>query len=153
MICLTPKPGQSFFIYRIQSKEKYLQKKGFLRKRESEELCKKWKEGFSTALASAIKKYHTISIRKHANEWKVHEKTERTAIRQNLSRNLNLLDYAIWSVLENKTNLISHPNTSLLKTAIEEKWIKASEEFILKISKSFWRRVDAIIEKSSGHFE
>ena len=30
MICLKPKPGESFFIHRIQIKEKKLQKKSFL---------------------------------------------------------------------------------------------------------------------------
>ena len=34
MICFTLKPSQSFFIYCIQSKEKFLQKKSFLRKKD-----------------------------------------------------------------------------------------------------------------------
>ena len=36
----------------------------------------------------------------------------------------NPLDYAIWGILENKTNVSSHPNIGLLKTAIEEEWNK-----------------------------
>ena len=50
-----------------------------------------------------------MSIRKHAIELKVHEKTVRTAIKQDLSPDLNPLDYAIWDVLEkqNKYNLPS----------------------------------------------
>ena len=60
---------------------------------------------------------------------------------------LNPLDYAIWGVLENKTNATSHPNIGSLKTAIVEKWNKMSEEFILKAWKSFQRHVDTIIEK------
>ena len=36
----------------------------------------KQKEGFLTALAAAITKDPTTSIRKHANELKIHEKTE-----------------------------------------------------------------------------
>ena len=71
----------------------------------------------------------------------------RTAIKQNLSPELNTLDYAIWGVLENKTNATSHPNIGSLKNAIEEEWNKMSEEFILKTCKSFQRRVDKIIEK------
>ena len=31
----------------------------------------------------------------------------------------NPLDYAIWDILENKTNTTSHPNIGSLKTAIE----------------------------------
>ena len=42
----------------------------------------------------------------------------------------NPLEYTISGILENKTNAISHPNI-----AIEEKWNKMSEEFILKACK------------------
>ena len=68
----------------------------------------------------AIRKDPTTSIRKYMNELKVQEKTVRTTIKQDLSLNLNPLDYAIWGRLENKTNATSHPNIGLLKTAIEE---------------------------------
>ena len=108
---------------------------------------KKQKDDFLTGLATAIKKDLTTSIRKHANELKVHEKTVRTAIKQDLRPNLNLLDYAIWGVLENKKKATSHPNIVSLKTAIEDKWNKMSEEFILKACKLFRRRVDTITEK------
>ena len=37
------------------------------------------------------------------------------------SSDFNPLDYAIWSILENKTDAASHPNIGLLKAAIEEK--------------------------------
>ena len=67
------------------------------------------------------------SIRKHTNELKVHDKTVKTAIKQDLSQSLNLLDCAIWSVLENKTNAPSHSNICSLKTAIEEEWKKMFE--------------------------
>ena len=63
------------------------------------------------------------------------------------AQTLNPLDYAIWDVLENKTNATSHPNICSLKTAIEEEWNKMSEEFILKICKLFQRCVDTIIKK------
>ena len=49
------------------------------------------------------------------------------------SPHLNPLDYAIWSILENKTNVISHPNIGSLKTITGEEWNKMSEEFILKV--------------------
>ena len=67
-----------------------------------------------------IKKGPTTSIRKHANESKVHEKAVQTAIKQDLSQDLNSLDYVIWVVFENKTNATSDPNIGSLKTAIEE---------------------------------
>ena len=86
-------------------------------------------------------------IRKQANELKVHKKTVRTAIKQDLSPDHNPLNYTIWGILEYKTNAISHPNIGSLKPAIEEEKNEMSEEFILKASKSFRRRVDTIIEK------
>ena len=73
----------------------------------------KQNEGLFTALAMPIKKNPTTSIRKYANELKVHEKTVRTAIKQDLSQ--NLLDYVIWDVLKNEINATSHPNMSSLK--------------------------------------
>ena len=82
-------------------------------------------------------------MRNHANELEVHEKTVRTEIKQDF----NPLDYAIWGILKNKTNDISHLNFNLFKTAIEKEWKKMSEEFILKACKSFRRYVDTIIEK------
>ena len=147
MICLTPKLSQSFFVYRIQNKEIFfLLKKSFLRKGRSWVLNKKQKEGFLTVLTTAIKKDPTTSIRKCANELKVYEKIVRTAIKQDLSPDFNPLDYAIWGVLENKTNETSHPNFGSLNTAIQEEWNKMSGEFILKVCKPFRRCVDIIIE-------
>ena len=60
---------------------------------------------------------------------------------------LNPLDNVIYGVLENRANTISHPNIGSLKTATENDGNKMSEEFILKVCKSFRRRVDTIIEK------
>ena len=58
-------------------------------------LNKKRKEGFLTALVTVIKKDPTTSIKKHANELKIHEKTVSTAIKQDSSPDLSPLDYAI----------------------------------------------------------
>ena len=88
-----------------------------------------------------------MSIRKHTKELKIHEKTVRTAMKQNLSLERNPFDYTIWGVWESKTNTTSHSNIGSLKTAIEEEWYKMSEEFILKVCKLFRRHVDTIIEK------
>ena len=55
MICLTLKPSQTFFVYRIQSKEKNLTKELF-KKKGKWRIEEKHQEGFLTALAMAIKK-------------------------------------------------------------------------------------------------
>ena len=117
-------------------------------------LNKNRKESVLTGLATTIKKESTTSINKYANKLNVHEKTVRTEIKKYLSPDLNPFDYAIWGVLENKTNATCHPNIGLLKTPIEEEWNKISEEFILKACKSFRRCVDTITEiKNGGHIE
>ena len=56
---------------------------------------KKQKEDLLTALVKAIKKDPTTSIRKHANELKVHEKSVGTAIKQYSSPELDSLDYTV----------------------------------------------------------
>ena len=68
------------------------------------------------------KKVFTTSIRKDANEFKVHEKTVRIAIKREKFTDLKPLDYVIWGVLENEINAISHSNIGSLTTAIEEEW-------------------------------
>ena len=68
----------------VYKAKKPFHRKIFLRKRGSGGLNKKQKEGFLTVLVTVIKKDPTTSIRKHANELKVHEKTVRTAIKRDL---------------------------------------------------------------------
>ena len=58
----------------------------------------KTKKGFLTGLATAIEKGPTTSIRKNANELKVHKKTVKTAIKWDLSPDFNTLEYTIWYV-------------------------------------------------------
>ena len=86
-----------------------------------------------------IKKDPSTSMRKHANELKVHENTVRTAIKHDLTPDLKPPppDYGMLGVLKNKTNATSHRNIGSLKTAIEEEWNKMSEDFILKACKRF----------------
>ena len=87
----------------------FKQKRGW----RSERKKKKHTEGLLTALSTAIKKDRTTSIRKHANELKVNEKTVGTAIKQDLSPDFNPFDFSIWGIFENKTSATSHPNTGL----------------------------------------
>ena len=77
-----------------KAKKKFYRKKHF-KEKGSEGLIKEQKEGFLTTLATVIKKDLTMSIRKRANELKVHVKTVRTVIKQDLSPNFNPLDYII----------------------------------------------------------
>ena len=73
--------------------------------------------------------------------------------RQQLKTRFRPFDFAIWDVLENKTNTTADPNIGLLKHAIEEEWNKMSEEFILKEFESSQSHVDTIILKNGGYIE
>ena len=98
-----------------------------------------------------IKIHQNIFVQEKKRQWiydllsaKTKSKEISEIIRISLCPGLNPLDYAIWSILENKTNAISHQNIGSLKTAIEEESNKIAEKFILK---SFRRRVDTITEQ------
>ena len=45
MICLTPKPSQSFFVYRIQSKDFFFTEKELFKEKGEWTIEQKWKEG------------------------------------------------------------------------------------------------------------
>ena len=78
MICLTPKLSQSFLVNHIKSKGKFFIEKEFFKEKREWRIEKKT-EDFLTTLATVIKKNSTTSIRKHANELKIHKKTVRIA--------------------------------------------------------------------------
>ena len=92
-ICLTPKPSWGFFVYLIQSKIFFFfRKRAFKGKAGVVDWTKTnppQKKRFLTAPAVVIKKDPTSSIKKHANELKDHGETMKTAIKQNLSPDLN----------------------------------------------------------------
>ena len=95
--------------------------KELLRKREGGGL-KKSKQNerrLLTPLATVIKKGPTTSIRKHDNGVKVHEKTMRISIKQDLSPDLKHLITRYVFFLK-QTNATSNPNIGLLKTANED---------------------------------
>ena len=68
-----------------------------------------------------IKKDSTTSIRKHANELRVHEKIVKPAIKYDLIPDIKPLDYTIWGVLKNKKMQLPDPNIGSLRHATEGK--------------------------------
>ena len=149
MICLTPRPRQSFFVYRIQSKEKNFTEKDLFKESVEWRIEQKRKDGFLTAPPTMIKKDPTMSRRKHTNELKVYDKTVITAIKEDLSPNLNpWLRYM--GGFRKQTNATSYQNIGSLNIFIDEERNKISEEFSLKTCKLFRRCVDTLIEKKNG---
>ena len=134
MICLTPKSNQ--FLCPSYRKQSFYTKKRaffFLKKKKREWwIEKKTKRRLlNCCRCSNSEGPHNVTR-------KVHEKTVRVAIKQNLSPVFNNLGYAILGVLENKPDATSRRNICSLKTALEKEWNKMSEEFIFKACKSFW---------------
>ena len=90
MFCLTRNASQSFFVDRIQYKEKNIfTEKVLFKEKEEWKIEQIWKEGFLIAHATPIKKDSTMSIRKDDNELKVPEKTVKTLIKQEFSPDIN----------------------------------------------------------------
>ena len=83
--------GNNLFFFFSTEKELFKEK----RECRIEQKIKKKKSNFLTALSTAIRKDPTRSIRKQANELKVHEKTVKRVIEQDLSPDLKSFDYAI----------------------------------------------------------
>ena len=65
----------------------------------------------------------------------------------------NPLDYAVWGVMDRKARATPHRNVDDLKTSILREWDNLSKDFIVNSCKSFWRRIEAIVEAEGGHIE
>ena len=70
---------------------------------------------------------------------------------RNESPDLNLLDYAIWSILEAQVNAEAHNSIESLKQAITEAYL--DQGMINRAIDDWPRRLDAVIASNGGHFE
>ena len=105
---LNAKTSSKFLCLPYTKQRKMFYWKSFLGKSGCGKLKENEKKVFLTALATVIKKDPTTSIRKHANELSVKEKTVKTAIKQDFKQNKCNFPSKYW-----------------------EEWNKLSEEFIL----------------------
>ena len=69
------------------------------------------------------------------------------------SPDLNPLDYAVWSILEEKACQKPHPNIESLKRALKKAWKEITWETVIKIVDDFPMRLKACVEAKGGHFE
>uniref|UniRef100_A0A914DP55 Transposase n=1 Tax=Acrobeloides nanus TaxID=290746 RepID=A0A914DP55_9BILA len=69
------------------------------------------------------------------------------------SPDLNPLDYAIWSILEEKACAKPHPNVESLKRALKKAWNEITLDTLIKIVDNFPKRLKACIDANGGHFE
>ena len=70
-----------------------------------------------------------------------------------LSPNLNLLDYFVWSYVENITNMTSHNTKASLIAAIRRVFAELSPALVEKACSHFRIRIEAVIEAEGSYIE
>ena len=70
-----------------------------------------------------------------------------------LSPDLNLLDYLVWSYVENIINMISHNTKASLIAAIRRVFAELPLAIVEKACSQFRIRIEAVIEVESGYIE
>jgi hypothetical protein len=66
---------------------------------------------------------------------------------------LKSLDYAMWSILEEKAYAKPQTTVESLKRALVKAWDEITVETLAKIVDNFPKRLKACIEANDGHFE
>ncbi|KAK0407761.1 hypothetical protein QR680_003576 [Steinernema hermaphroditum] len=69
------------------------------------------------------------------------------------SPDLNPLDFAVWSIMEQKACAVRHKSIDSLKRALEKAWDEITPEMIASILHSFRKRLNACIAAGGSHFE
>uniref|UniRef100_A0A914DZ86 Transposase n=1 Tax=Acrobeloides nanus TaxID=290746 RepID=A0A914DZ86_9BILA len=69
------------------------------------------------------------------------------------SPDLNPMDYAIWSILQEKACQKPHPNVESLKRALKKAWDEITLETLIKIVDNFPKRLKSCIDANGGWFE
>ena len=69
------------------------------------------------------------------------------------SPDLNLLDYFVWSYVENITNVTSHNTKVSLITAIRRVFTELPSALVEKACSQFWIRIEAVTEAEGGYIE
>ena len=69
------------------------------------------------------------------------------------SPDLNPLDYAVWSILEEKACQKPHPSVESLKKALKKAWKEITLETLEKIVDNFPKRLKACVDANGGYFE
>ena len=69
------------------------------------------------------------------------------------SPDLNLLDYFVWSYIENITNMTSHNTKASLITTIRQVFVELLPALVEKACFQFWIRIEAVIEAEGSYIE
>lgn len=69
------------------------------------------------------------------------------------SPDLNPLDFSVWANIEARACQHPHQNVESLRASIAKHWREMSSHYIIKVCKSFRRRLEAVIAANGGHIE
>ena len=69
------------------------------------------------------------------------------------SPDLNPLDFAIWSILENKVSATHHTNLDALKTKLMKEWDKIPQKVIRDSCEAFSKRLQQVMDANGGYIE
>ena len=69
------------------------------------------------------------------------------------SPDLNVLDYSLWSILENEACSKPHQSIEALKKSLVAAWNKIPQDVIDKAVDNFPKRLKKCIDAQGGHFE
>ena len=69
------------------------------------------------------------------------------------SPDLNLLDYFVWSYVENITNMTSHNSKASLIAAIHQVFTELPLALVEKACSQFWIRIEVVIEAKGGYIK
>lgn len=69
------------------------------------------------------------------------------------SPDLNVMDYSIWSILENEACAKTHQSIEALKKSLEAAWKKIPQDVIDRAVDDFPKRLKKCIDAGGGHFE
>ena len=69
------------------------------------------------------------------------------------SPDLNPIDFSIWGYLESKVSATHHKSFKALKTKLRKEWLKMPQDVIRDSCRSFWRRLQLVIDSNEKHIE
>jgi hypothetical protein len=69
------------------------------------------------------------------------------------SPDLNLLDFSVWSVLQEKVQAMPHTSLAALRRSITRQWNRMSQAYVSRTCRSFRRRLEAVVAKNGGDIE
>jgi hypothetical protein len=69
------------------------------------------------------------------------------------SLDLNLLDFSVWSILQEKVQAMQHTSLASLCRSITRQWNRMSPAYVRRTCCSFRHRLEAVVAKNGGYIK